>query len=54
MEVLSIRDRKIVVAHSKDDLTFKDIANEFGISESQVSRVYKKAIQKIKREIHKK
>lgn len=48
MAVLSYRERKIVVAHTKDDMTFKKIGELIGVSESQVSRIYKKAIDKIK------
>ncbi len=51
MEVLSERERKILIAHVKDDLTFKDIGLRLGISESQTSRIYKKCLEKLKFEM---
>jgi RNA polymerase sigma factor (sigma-70 family) len=51
MKVLSIRERKVVVHHTKEDLTFKQIGALISVSESQVSRIYKKAIEKIKIEL---
>jgi RNA polymerase sigma factor (sigma-70 family) len=52
MEVLSFREKKVVTLHTKDDLTFKQIGERLGVSESQVSRIYKKCIEKIKKVIH--
>jgi len=49
MDALSYRDRKIVISHTKDDQTFKEIGEKLGISESQVSRIYKKAIETMKK-----
>ena len=51
MKVLSIRERKIVLSHTKDDLTFKQIGELVGVSESQISRIYKKAIDKLRKVI---
>ncbi len=51
MKVLSIRERKIVLSHTKDDLTFKQIGELIGVSESQISRIYKKAIEKLRKVI---
>ena len=48
MDKLSYRERKIVLLHSKSDKTFKQIGKALDISESQVSRIYKKAIDKMK------
>ena len=49
MKVLSIRERKIVLSHTKDDLTFKQIGELVGVSESQISRIYTKAIEKLRK-----
>ena len=48
MKALTLRERKIVIFHTKHDLTFKVIGERLGVSESQISRIYKKAIDKIK------
>lgn len=53
MEVLDERERKVVIAHAQSDLTFKVIGDRIGISESQISRIYKKAIEKMKKELKK-
>jgi len=49
MSVLTDREKSVVVSHSKDDLTFKEIGTQIGVSESQVSRIYKRSLEKIKR-----
>ena len=49
MQVLTDRERLVVIYHTKDDLTFKKIGEKFDISESQISRIYKKSIEKIKK-----
>lgn len=51
MKKLSDRDRYIVYAHIKLDLTFKSIGKKIDLSESQVSRVYKKSMITLKKEI---
>ena len=51
MKALSYREKTIVISHTKDDQTFKTIGDRLGISESQISRIYKKAIEKIKKEL---
>jgi len=51
MKSLTYREKKIVIAHTKEDLTFKEIGDRFNISESQISRIYKKSIEKIKKAI---
>jgi RNA polymerase sigma factor (sigma-70 family) len=53
MTALSERERKIVIAHTRHDLTFKTIGERIGVSESQVSRIYKKAIETLKTVINK-
>ncbi|MBT3581313.1 sigma-70 family RNA polymerase sigma factor [bacterium] len=49
MKVLSERDRNIVIAHIKDDLSFKEIAKIYKLSESQISRIMKAAVEKLKK-----
>ena len=48
MQELSPRERKVVSLYTQKDQKFKEIANELNISESQASRIYKKAIIKLK------
>ena len=54
MQILSYRERKVVIAHTKKDLTFKEIGEKLGVSESQISRIYKKSIEKMKKDFQKK
>ncbi len=51
MKVLSPREKQVVVAHTKEDLTFKQIGQNLNISESQISRIYKKALEKIQKTV---
>jgi RNA polymerase sigma factor (sigma-70 family) len=53
MDILNDRERRIVVMHTKNDLTFKTIGLQLGVSESQISRIYKAAIAKLKKELQK-
>ena len=53
MKVLTRRERKIVIDHTKEDLTFKTIGEKIGVSESQVSRIYKAAINKVREGLEK-
>lgn len=53
MRVLPERERKIVIAYIKEDITFKTIGDRFGLSESQVSRIYSKALKQMKVELGK-
>jgi len=48
MSVLTDREKSVVVHHSKEDLTFRQIGESLGVSESQVSRIYKRAIDKMR------
>jgi RNA polymerase sigma factor (sigma-70 family) len=52
MKQLEQREQFIIYAHVKLDLTFKVIGERIDLSESQVSRVYKKAISKLKKIIN--
>lgn len=49
MEQLGEQERKVVVWHYKHDRTFKEIGEKIGLSESQVSRIYKAAIERMKK-----
>ena len=51
MASLSPRDKRVVVAYTKDDLTFGEIAEELGVSESHVSRIYKKCLETIQKNL---
>ena len=49
MKKLDEQERKVVVWHYKQDKTFKEIGESIELSESQVSRIYGMAVQKIKK-----
>jgi RNA polymerase sigma factor (sigma-70 family) len=51
---LTEKEKKVVVLHVTKDLKFKDIAKHIQLSESQVSRIYKQAVEKIKNAVTKK
>ena len=53
MVVLTERERKVVLAHTHADQTFKVIGMKIGVSESQVSRIYKKSLEKLKKVLSK-
>ena len=48
LQLLDMRDQEIVVSHALHDQTFKQIAKKVQLSESQVSRIYNKSVQKIR------
>ncbi len=52
LRVLTPRERDVVLQHTKDDLTFRQIGESIGVSESQVSRIYKKSIEKIQKKLN--
>jgi RNA polymerase sigma factor (sigma-70 family) len=45
---LNDKEKRIVRLYINDDLTFSDIATQIKLSESQISRIYKNAVKKIK------
>ena len=51
MNQLDSREQFIVYAHTKLDLTFKKIGEKIKLSESQVSRVFKKSMKTLKKAI---
>ena len=51
MKNLTSREKKILISHTYKDMTFKSIGALINVSESQVSRIYKKALEKVKKEI---
>ena len=51
MSCLTEREKNIITAHSHEDKTFSTISKELNLSESQVSRIYKKSIEKIKKSL---
>ncbi len=52
LEILSEKEKKIVILYLNEDLTFNEISKRINLSESQISRIYKQAIKKIKTELH--
>ncbi len=48
MECLNAREKNVVLTYTKKDLTFGEIGKQLSISESQVSRIYKGALQKMR------
>lgn len=53
MESLQLREKRVIIWHTRDDMTFAEIGLKLGVSESQISRIYKGAIEKIRRQIKK-
>lgn len=53
LSALTSREQKIVIAHTRQDLTFKKIGQQVGVSESQVSRIYNNAIKKLRKKLSK-
>jgi len=51
MKTLTTREKKVVISYVYEDITFKAIGERINVSESQVSRIYKTAIEKVKKEI---
>lgn len=51
MECLNEREKKIMFLYVKEDLTFANISEKLKISESQVSRIYKKIVEKLKNKL---
>ena len=49
LKVLDYRERKIIIMYTKKDMTFKEIGIKLDVSESQISRIYKRAIEKLKK-----
>ena len=49
MKALTPREKQIVIDHTTHDMTFKEIGKKIELSESQVSRVYKKSIEKMRK-----
>ena len=49
LAVLTDKERRVVLAHAKMDLTFKVIGQQLALSESQASRIYKQAIVKMRK-----
>ena len=51
LKILSDKEKKIVIFYLNEDLTFNEISKRINLSESQISRIYKQAIKKIKTEL---
>tara|TARA_A100001015_G_scaffold312754_1_gene418547 strand:+ start:405 stop:1259 length:855 start_codon:yes stop_codon:yes gene_type:complete len=48
LTVLNEKEKKIVTLYINQDLTFSEISKQIQLSESQISRIYKQALKKIK------
>ncbi len=48
LKILTEKEKKIVTLYINDDLTFNEISKKIQLSESQISRIYKQALKKIK------
>lgn len=53
LNCLPEREKRIVIDHIYRDQTFQQISQKIQVSESQISRIYKKALEKIKKELAK-
>jgi RNA polymerase sigma factor (sigma-70 family) len=53
LKKLTPREQKIVLDHVYKDKKFQEIGEKLNISESQVSRIYKKSMEKLKKHISK-
>jgi RNA polymerase sigma factor (sigma-70 family) len=53
LKVLSEREKQVVLAHTKEDKTFKEIGDLICVSESQTSRIYNKALKTMRKELEK-
>ena len=51
LKVLTDKEKSVVERYYKNDKTFKEIGEEIGLSESQVSRICKEATRKMRKEI---
>jgi len=51
LKVLTDKEKIVVEKYYKNDKTFKEIGEEIGLSESQVSRICKEATRKMRKEI---
>lgn len=49
MESLTDMERKIVTLKTVNDLTLMDIGEKVGLSESQISRIYRASVEKLKK-----
>ena len=51
MEKCTQKEKAVIEAYYKEDLTFKEIGKEIGLSESQVSRICKEATIKLRKNL---
>ncbi len=49
MQMLTDKERKVILLYYYDDMTLKEISNVFEVSESRISQLHTKALQKIKK-----
>ena len=48
LELLTEKERKVIVFHYYEDLTLKEISNILGVSESRISQLHTRALQKMR------
>lgn len=48
LELLTEKERKVIVLYYYEDLTLKEISNILGVSESRISQLHTRALQKMR------
>ena len=48
LELLTEKERKVIVFYYYEDLTLKEISNILGVSESRISQLHTRALQKMR------
>ena len=48
LEILTEKERKVIVLYYYEDLTLKEISNILGVSESRISQLHTRALQKMR------
>lgn len=53
MELLTEKERKVIILYYYEELTLKEISNILGVSESRISQLHTKGLQKMKQKMGK-
>ena len=51
LETLTERERKVIVLYYYEELTLKEVSHILGVSESRVSQLHTKGLQKMKKRL---
>ena len=51
LELLTEKERKVILLYYYEDLTLKEISNILEVSESRISQLHTKALQKMKNKL---